>query len=216
MDCWTADDESVYRYLTYTTDMLLGAEQVFPNWENIHALIASGLLVLYFTAGQVGIPERLGFCFIGIVFCVNWLRLVSRNYLYTLARAEQIAILEKALRREVVMKGEVLTLFDLEEFQSQFIRPRLNFWNRKGTWYVRRDVPKHLLVIWALVVVYTLSPIISQSGRSSLVQRHTRSETASVLHAKRPENRSPAPRGAEHSRQGPGTKPLQRANQVPR
>jgi hypothetical protein len=156
----TEDEDRIYKDLQYTFNAYSAGEQVYPNWENIYALIVSGFFIVYFTAPGLVFFAKLLLASLGIIFSLNWLRLVSRNYLYARARVQRIRELEKALQEAIPQEKRTtptgLALFDLMEYQDRFINTQQSRVSKKGTWLIRKRVPQLVLCIWIVLLAYTL------------------------------------------------------------
>jgi len=156
----TEDEDRIYKDLGYTLSAYSAGEQVYPNWESIYALIVSGFFIVYFTAPGIEWFAKFLLVVLGMIFSLNWLRLVSRNYLYTRARIQRIRELEKALQEAIPQEKrrtpKGLALFDLREYQDSFVNTRQSWWSKEGTWPLRKSVPKLVLFIWIVLLVYTL------------------------------------------------------------
>ena len=154
------DEDKIYKDLIYTQNAYFLGEQIYPYWENIFALIVSGFFIVYFTATSLGYPEKLVLGVLGLIFSFNWFRIVTRNYLYSQARAERMGDLEKAISQDILIETtegkKTLKLFNLSEHQNKIITERENYWSKKGTWLLRKTAPKYLLIIWVWLLIYTI------------------------------------------------------------
>jgi len=153
-------EEVIYKDLMYTQKAYFSGEQIHPNWEYIFALIVSGFLITYFTATSLGFPEKVVITIVGILLSASWFCLVSRNYLYAKVRTERMRELEEAIRRKI-SDGEpqekpVVELFNLIERQDKYIKEQRKPWNKIGTWYIRKFLPFCLLIIWIVMMIYTI------------------------------------------------------------
>ncbi len=149
------NEDRIYNDLMYTQNAYFSGEQIFPNWEHIYALVISGFLITYFTATNLGCPEKLILSVIGLLLSFNWFCLVSRNYLYSQVRAERLKELEKVMQDEI-SKRTALKLFNLVECQEEFINRQKKPWNKIGTWRIRKFLPMFLLIIWLVLMIYTI------------------------------------------------------------
>ena len=161
MKAWSGEEERLYKDLLYTTNLYLGGEQIYPYWEAVYALLTGAFLTVYFTQ-SLGLLERLALCAIGLLFAVNWRRLDGRNREYADSREKRMNKLMEALQTQVTIgKGKetlCVTTFDLPADQRRDLCERRTFWNRRSTWALRLDISTHLIVIWILLVLYSLVP----------------------------------------------------------
>jgi hypothetical protein len=157
-------EESIYRDLSFTTQLYLMSEQVFPLWENIYSVIVGAFFITYFTASSLSNIMKMILCIIGAFFCINWFRIVSRNHLFSRARQERITRLLDILQFDIPLNEEgteKIKLFDGYATEYDYVKKEERFWNKTSSWYLRKALPKYLSIIWVLLLLYTLSQIIN-------------------------------------------------------
>jgi len=151
----TGDEQDIYKDLTYTQNAYYLGEQIFPLWENVYAVLVSAFFIAYFTSPHINYLIKLILIFIGLIFSICWFLLVSRNQIYSEARANRLKELEKALRRRI--DGvEPLMLFTLSEKEQEFVASRKSCFSIR-TWCLRKLVPMSLVFIWIIILIMLIA-----------------------------------------------------------
>ncbi|MBI2843920.1 MAG: hypothetical protein HYX78_11015 [Armatimonadetes bacterium] len=172
---WMQLDEMLYKDLLYTTNALFIGEQIFPYWEAVYAILSGALLTAYFAATAIKPVPKLVLCIVGILFSINWRRLVERNRLFANAREGRMKIICKLLQRQVDFGRTVMvvpddrkqpiaitkfTIFQLSEDQKKYLDSHCNWWSGMSTWVLRIAVPKYLMCIWILLAAYAVYAVL--------------------------------------------------------
>ncbi len=148
-------EDKIYKDLTYTQTSYYMAEQIYPYWENIFAVIVGAFFVTYFN-DSLNANDRLLLAVIGFLFAVSWFLLVSRNFLFSLNRGARIKMLENALKQTVKLDDEKsITLFNLIEYLEENNKLKHKWHNKFPTWSIRRLLPLFLTIIWLILIVYS-------------------------------------------------------------
>lgn len=165
------DQEWLYRDLEHTRSLYLGAEQIYPYWETIYALITGAFLTVYFTSPKLGFLLRLILCSVGLIYSRNWRRLVERNRAYANAREGRMRILSDILQKSVRLDPPLevcpddrlepktitgFSTFTIFQDQKDYLDRHATPWNQESTWTLRIFIPRFLLWIWALLVLYAI------------------------------------------------------------
>lgn len=163
-----SNEDWIYKDLTYTRESYFSGEQIFPNWENIFAVIIGAFFITYFTIDSP--VEKMFLCVIGLIFSLAWFCLASRNYLYSKHRCTKMWKLEEALGERVTtaeLTNEGLTLFSLGKDVNCAVGKEKKWYRRTDSWIIRQYLPKSLAAIWVFLLIYTLVPIFRCSRHVS-------------------------------------------------
>lgn len=133
--------DKLYKELLYTHERWILGEQTFPLWENIYPIIVSALFIIYFTSSLTNIEKSI-LSLLGIIFTYNWLCMLSRNQIYSRARQTRLKIIEGLIN------------LNLTDYEVGYVKNQENFWNRRATWDIRKSLPKYLIIIWLLILIY--------------------------------------------------------------
>jgi hypothetical protein len=156
--------EDLYNDLMLTSSIYFDGEQVFPLWEAIYAAIVSGLIVGYFAADALF--ERLILCVVGALFSLHWARVISRAFLYSFARHDRMKNLSSMLREAIASEQrrdkDAVLVYRLFEEEDEAVKDSSNWWSKRRTSYLRRDLPKYVLAIWVVLTLYTVCEVFAK------------------------------------------------------
>jgi hypothetical protein len=142
--------EWIYRALQLAQEQYFSGEQTFPLWESIHAVVISGLFVVYITLPANNLFLRIITCLIAIIFSIAWSAIINRSAIYSFARMDRVEYLENLLDEQYP------GLFNSREDTLKRVGEKEQWYSQLNSWRVRRIVPVCLLGIWLILLIYTL------------------------------------------------------------
>ena len=139
--------ELIYKNLEYISRAYFSAEQIFPLWEAIYALIAGQLLVAFFTVKHTDFRGSIAIA--GMIFSVFWFLVINTSFTYSRERVKKFGKLEMILEAEynkIRLKLPRNSNFKFYGLMSSSKKSMLK------TWSLRKLTPATIFALWVYLM----------------------------------------------------------------
>lgn len=147
----------IYKNLDHLSKAYFSAEQIFPLWEAVYALIVGQLLVAFFT-GHKEYREEIAVA--GIIFSSIWFLVITSSHFHSKDRTNKMEDLEDILEIEYnkirfKLPGNSNFKFykiKLNEHKSRNFSKTSKLYS---TWFWRKCAPLLIFVLWVILFLVT-------------------------------------------------------------